>query len=99
MHRTVMIALLGALLVGSCDPYVYDPKEFDRTDKNFGHDIVDRTGVQICYNVGTSTPQDVLAMAEAECSKFGRTASYNYTDVLECPIATPNRAMFSCLKK
>jgi hypothetical protein len=99
MRWTAAMALLGALLAGSCDPYVYNPREFDRTDPNFGHEVVDRSSVQICYSVANTSPQDILALAEAECSKFGKTATYTYTDVLECPVATPNRARFSCLKK
>ena len=89
------IALLGAGL-SACQPYIYDPEEFNRERKDFGHDLTDRTDVNICYYTRSTTPQDILAMAEAECARFGKTARYRYSEVGQCPVATPTLGLFAC---
>jgi len=93
--RLVSAALL-ALLVASCQPYVYERDEFNRERTDFGRDRTDRAAVDICYFTKKTTPQDLLALAESECAKFGKTARYQYSDVLECPVVTPLRARFTC---
>ena len=89
-------AAVLALAVAACEPYIHQAEEFNRDRKDFGRELKDRTEVDVCYYTRTTSPQDLLAMAEAECGKFSKTARYRYSDVLECPMATPLRARFFC---
>ena len=61
---------LVALTVSACTnqaPYIHNPSEFNRQSANFAKEIKDRDGVNICYNNRSTTVQDLLAMAQAEC--------------------------------
>jgi hypothetical protein len=80
----------------ACQPYIYDPQEFNREREDFGRAPADRSEVDVCYATKSTSAQDLLAMAEAECAKYGKAARYRYSDVLECPMATPLRARFAC---
>ena len=92
-----VFVLLIACGLGACQqPFVYEASEFNRNSANFGRPLQDRTSVDICYATRTTTPQDLLATAEAECGKFNKSARYIYSDVLVCPMTTPLRAHFSC---
>lgn len=94
----VRLALAAALVavVAACQPYIHDPDEFNRERADFGRPPKDRAEVNVCYATRSTSPQDLLAMAEAECAKYGKSARYRYSDVLECPMATPLRARFAC---
>lgn len=91
-----LAAALFLALVAACQPYIHDPAEFNRDQPNFRRPLTDRTHVDVCYATRKTTPQDLLALAEAECAKFNKVAHYRYSDVLECPMATPLRARFTC---
>lgn len=91
--------LLCATLLGACQPYVYEADEFNRERSDFGREKTDRTEVNICYFTRVTTPQDVLAMAESECAKFGKTARYQYSQTGECPLSTPTLGHFSCVAR
>ncbi len=100
--RPLRISLLLALLMplAACEaPYIYDPEEYNRERADFGHDRKDRTELKICYLTRTTTPQDILAMAEAECGKFGKSARYLNSQMGECPMATPTLANFVCERR
>ena len=96
MPTRLASAALLALFVAACQPYVYELNEFNRERPDFGRERTDRAAVDICYYTAKTTPQDLLAVAESECGKFGKTARYQYSDVLECPMVTPLRARFTC---
>jgi hypothetical protein len=91
----VLLVSLSTLL-GACQPYIYEPDEFNRERADFGRERTDRTEVSICYFTRTTTPQDILAMAEGECAKFGKTARYLYSQTGECPLSTPTLGHFAC---
>lgn len=84
------------LLLSACQPYVYEVGEFNREREDFGREPADRTNVDVCYATRSTSPQELLGRAEAECAKFGKMARYRHSDVLECALATPFRARFAC---
>ncbi len=94
------VAFVAFALSGCADqaPYIHNPSEFNRQSPNFAKEIKDREGVNICYNKRSTTVQDLLAMAQAECGKFGKEALFQKHDYLQCPITTPARAIFKCSK-
>ena len=97
---TVLVACAGiGTVLGACQPYIYEADEFNRERANFGKEPKDRTNVEICYFTRNSAPQDILAMAEAECAKFGKTARYTYSEVGVCPLATPTMGHFNCVAR
>ena len=97
-----LIALtLVALALSACTnqaPYIHNPNEFNRESADFAKEITDRDSVMICYAKSSTTVQDLLAMAQAECGKFGKEARFQKHDFLQCPLTTPARAIFSCSK-
>jgi hypothetical protein len=97
---TILIACLAlSVFVAACQPYIYEPDEFNRERADFGKELKDRTTVDICYFTRTTAPQDILAMAEAECAKFGKTARYINSEVGTCPLATPTLGHFNCVAR
>ena len=80
----------------ACQPYIHDPQEFNRELPTFGREPTDRNAVDVCYATKSTSAQDLLAIAEAECAKYGKAARYRHSDVLECPMMTPLRARFAC---
>lgn len=97
LRLTVLTACL--VMLSACAPYIYDPEEFNRERADFGKDRTDRTSVDICYFTRNTAAQDILAMAEAECAKFGKTARYRYSEVGICPLATPTLGYFNCVAR
>ena len=97
----VIVLAAAALGAGGCQwtaPYIYNSSEFDRTAVDFGKEIDDRDSVKICYNSRGTTASAVAKMAADECRKFGKVARYESQDYLECPIFTPTRVTFACIK-
>jgi hypothetical protein len=98
MKRTLTV-LIACLALSACQPYIYQENEFNRERPDFGKELTDRTAVNICYFTRNTEPQDILAMAEAECAKFGKTAQYRYSEIGECPLTTPTLGHFSCVAR
>jgi len=98
MFRIVTIIGFCALAAACAQPaYVYHAGEFNRNAADFGHDPTDIAAVTVCYSSRGSTPADVLALAQAECGKFGKMARFSGQDYASCPLSTPVSAHFSCL--
>src|SRR5579872_88161 len=58
----------------------------------------DFTRIGVCYNAATSTQREVLAVARAGCDP-GTTPHLLERDLdLVCPLLTPVRATYACLK-
>jgi len=95
--KRILTILVTCAALGACQPYIYQPDEFNREREDFGRELKDRKTVEICYFTRNTAPQDILAMAEAECAKFGKTARYTYSEVGECPLATPTMGRFNCV--
>ena len=91
------LALVLAAFSGACGRDALPP--FDATPKRPPpgvHEDFSRVGV--CYNSKTATPKQVLDVARATCEP-GTTPSLIEQDMwLTCPLLTPVRATFACLK-
>jgi len=87
--------ILGLSACGGA-PYVDSRREAGQTT-TVGASTPDR--VAICYSSQSTTPQEVLNLAESECAKTGRTARFSHQDQAACNVATPSRAFFSCVTK
>jgi hypothetical protein len=88
-------AVLGLSACGGA-PYVDSRREAGQTT-TVGASTPDR--VAICYSSQSTTPQEVVELAESECAKTGRTPHFTHQDQAACNVATPNRAFFSCVEK
>ena len=94
-----MVLLLPLILFGcsgSLAPYVHNPDEFNRDSPHFAKEPTDLSLVAVCYNGSATSPEDVLALVERACAKFGKIAKFGQQDLLQCPLLTPARAFFRC---
>jgi hypothetical protein len=89
--------LIVTSLLAACSPGALPP--FDTAPKSAPLGVnEDFTRVGVCYNRKTATPQQVLDVARGACEP-GTTPSLIEQDMeLFCPILTPVRATFACLK-
>lgn len=83
---------------GAASPYVYLPGEFDRQSPGFNVEPADVEEVAICYQPLVSDHKSVVALAEARCRTFDRTAEFLSTAYGQCPLATIARARFACVR-
>jgi len=97
--KRILTVLIACTALNACAPYVYEADEFNRERKDYGKELTDRSIVDICYFTRNTAPQDILAMAEAECAKFGKTARYTYSEIGICPLATPTLGHFNCVAR
>ena len=93
-----MVAVLVAAACGGPSPYVYDSDEFARDAPGFGKPPEDLDSVAICYATSGTTPQALRDLAGAECARFGKVAAFEGQDYLYCPLLTPTRARFACVR-
>jgi hypothetical protein len=97
-----LLLLIGVVLVAAAcsfpEPYVFRPKEFDRTQPDFGREPSDLTEVVICYNTRSATPEAVRQLAAESCGRYGRTAQFRGHQFLGCPLLTPGAAEFTCVR-
>ena len=102
MHKRTAIVLalmLAAAAAEGCTPappYVYKKAEFDRGQRMFGREPTDIKSVTVCYGSWKTTPDEVTAVAEAECGKFGKVAVFTRQDYQICPLVTPVAAYYYC---
>ena len=54
--------------------------------------------VGVCYNRETSTPRQILDVARHNCEPGTRPWLIDQDTRLTCPLLTPTRATFACLK-
>jgi len=96
LRRTFLAAFTLAVTAAGCSgslpPFDTRPKSAPPA----AHEDFSRIGV--CYNSFTATREMVLAVARANCDPG--TAPYLLTQDtdLVCPLLTPERATFACLK-
>lgn len=97
---SILIVLGLAASVGGCgstQPYVYNKEEFNRDSRDFGKEPKDRKSVSICYSKYSTTPQDLLNLAQETCGKYNRVARFKGHGLfLTCPLFTPALAEFAC---
>lgn len=92
-----MRILVATALLSACSPGALPP--FDTAPKRAPPGVhEDFTRVGVCYSRETATPRQVLDVARAACEP-GTIPSLIEQDMqLFCPILTPVRATFACLK-
>ena len=97
----IVLASLGLAALGCAEiePYVYTGLEFDRDAPEFGKQPTNIAKVEICYNKQSTTVQALTELANARCGEFGKAARFQSQDYLECPLFTPARATFACVKE
>ena len=97
----IVVASLGLAAFGCAetDPYVYTASEFDRDEPGFGKEPTNIAKVEICYSKHSTTVQALGELANARCGEFGKVARFKSQDYLECPLFTPARATFACVKE
>ncbi len=98
LRRLALIGIMG--LAAGCsslpEPFVFRPREFDRTLPTFGQEPTDLTEVVVCYNSRNATPQAVNALAAESCGRYGKRAVFTHHRVLACPLLTPAAAHYNC---
>lgn len=92
--------LFAGLILAGCSggAYVHDPIKFNREAADFGRPVKDIRSVTICYSTLTSRAEQVVSLAEAECSKFNKVAIFSHQDQKICPLAAPVAAVYRCKK-
>ena len=97
----IVLASLGPAAFGCAEtaPYVYDKVEFNRDAPEFGKQPKNIGRVEICYGKQSTTVQELWEMANARCGEFGKVARFQSQDYLQCPLFTPARAAFACVKE
>lgn len=89
------VILLGVSGCGGA-PYVDSRREAGQTSR-VGASTPDR--VAICYSSQSTTPEEILKLADSECAKTGRTAQFSHQEVVACNLSNPTRAFFSCVAR
>ncbi len=97
----IVLASLGPAAFGCAEtePYLYNAAEFDRDAPEFGKEPRNIGRVEICYSKQSTTAQELREMANARCGQFGKVARFQSQDYLQCPLFTPARAFFACVKE
>jgi hypothetical protein len=97
MRPAAIPALALAILAAACGQGSLPP--FDTVPKPPPpgvHEDFSRIGV--CYNRKTTTPRQVLDVARRNCEPGTRPWLIEQDTHLTCPLLTPTRATFACLK-
>ena len=101
LPRSSAFPLLALVFLAGCagaaGPYVHNPNEFNRASPNFGKELTDRGGVDICYNRSFTSAADVVALAVRECGHFGKSARFIRSEVFQCSVLAPVRAVYQCM--
>ena len=97
----IVLASLGPVVFGCAEiePYVFTEQEFDRDAAEFGKQPENIGGVEICYSKHSTTAQALRELASARCGEFGKVARYQTQVDWKCPLFTPVRAVFACVKE
>lgn len=100
MSRFAPLLLCLPLALAGCfrdPPYVLHSGEFNRSSANFAQEPKDISSVIICLNKRGATSDDVLKLAQGECSKFKKAAQFKSEDYSSCPLLTPISANYDCV--
>ncbi len=97
MRPAAVPALALALLVAACGQGGLPP--FDTVPKPPPAGVHEDFGrIGVCYNRETSTPRQILDVARRNCEPGTRLWLIEQDTDLTCPLLTPTRATFACLK-
>ena len=95
VRATFALALAG--LANACSQGGLPP--FDTTPRSAPLGVhEDFTRVGVCYNSKTATPRQVLDAARGVCEPGTTPSLIEQDTLLTCPLLTPVRATFACLK-
>ena len=96
--RPVAIPTLAlAILASACGPGSLRPIDTIPKPAPAGaHEAFSRVGV--CYNGETTTPGEIFDVAQYNCGAGTRPWLIGQDTHLTCPLLTPTRATFACLK-
>ena len=97
MRAFALAAVALALAASACGQAILAP--YDTAPKPpppHAHEEFNRVGV--CYNRETSTPRQVMDVARRNCDLGTRPWLIEQDMGLTCPLLTPTRATFACLK-
>jgi hypothetical protein len=96
LNLLMFLILVSTVSACSTPPYVHNPSEFNRNSETFANVPDDISTVIVCYSSYNAKPQDVMALAQARCSDYGKTAVFESQDYGTCPLATPVSAHYVC---
>lgn len=94
------ICLTIGFAVSACqypDPYVFTPREFDRSSPNFRKPLSDRTSVTVCAKPFAVADERIASLADRECRKFGKTAQQPDFGFGVCPMLLASAITFRCI--
>jgi hypothetical protein len=99
LSRPILLILALALAVplpgcgsDSLQPFDWAPEPPPKGPKE------DFTRIGVCYNRQTATPEQVLAVAQAKCEPGTTPYLLDQDLMLVCPLLTPARATYACVK-
>ena len=99
LRRIAAVALSAAVIVG-CQyptPYVFTEREFDRSSADFNKELPNRDSVAICMSPFADPSESVVALAEAECQKYGKSVRFVERRFGKCPLLIASAATFQCV--
>ena len=97
MRRASILVLALAALAAGCGQGSLPP--FDTAPKPPPKGVREEFArIGVCYSRQTTTPQQVIAVARANCEPGTQPRLIEQDMLLTCPVATPVRATFACLK-
>jgi hypothetical protein len=97
MRTAALPALALAIVAAACVQGSLPP--FDTVPKPPPAGVrEDFTRIGVCYSRQTSTPRQVLEVAQRNCEPGTRPWLIEQDTHLTCPLLTPTRATFACLK-
>lgn len=79
------------------DAYVSTPREFDRSAPGFREVPLDRSSVTVCASPFRADDQGVMALADAECQRYGKTAKDPTVAFGTCPLLLASVVVFRCV--
>ena len=91
---TITLLLTCGLAACSRDPFIMPKSQDAQLKKEFRKE---KEGLSICYNNKTTDFREVMKMATEECARTRMKAVFQYQDVWQCALLTPNRAVFACV--
>jgi len=96
--RQRAIAAVGMVSVlAGCAPFINEA--FTGSDKMASRDMAARDVVGVCYNSAFTTPQAVIALADAECGRRDRKPKFLGQLCFQCRLLVPNLARFECVEQ
>ena len=55
--------------------------------------------VAVCHGLGSEARDEAQKLADSECAKTSRTATFDHQSTWGCTLLTPDRAFYRCVTK